>query len=151
MSVYESYISESVASRLSFLIRLLRRLDSSRLFIDWYVGFVLRLIFGFRAALAIKLMRRSNASFLFFSCDRYRLASIINIPSSVALLPAIRKSRLRTSDGKLGEFATSNLSCTAVATLFTFCPPGPEERINSSFISLSLMKILFVILIINLV
>ena len=151
MLISEFYISDSFASRLIFLIRLLRRFDSSRLLIDSYVGFVLRLIFGFCVALAINLMRRSTASFLFFSCDRYRLASIINIPSSVALLPAIRKSRIRTSDGKLGELATSNRNCTAVATLFTFCPPGPEDRINSSLISLSLMKILFVIWIINLV
>lgn len=45
--------------------------------------------------------------------------------------------RVRTSPDRDGEFPTSNLSCTAVETLFTFWPPGPEARTKWSFISLS--------------
>ena len=46
--------------------------------------------------------------------------------------PARRSRRTRTSGGRLGERRTSNLSSTAVATLLTFWPPGPEARMNCS-------------------
>src|SRR5512134_1699182 len=52
--------------------------------------------------------------------------------------------RVRTSPGSEVEFPTSNRSCTAVATLFTFWPPGPEARTNWSWISLSSMEMLVV-------
>ena len=38
------------------------------------------------------------------------------------------------SFGSDGERPTSNLSCTAVDTLLTFYPPGPEARTNTSSI-----------------
>src|SRR5271165_3586105 len=49
-------------------------------------------------------------------------------------------SRTATSFGRLGERRASKRSSTALATLLTFCPPGPEERTNVSTISLSSMR-----------
>ena len=40
-----------------------------------------------------------------------------------------------------GEFRTLKRSCTAVESLLTFCPPGPEERTKLSSISDSSMLI----------
>ncbi len=57
-------------------------------------------------------------------------------------LPARRMRRVRTSPGREGEFPTSNRSWTAVATLFTFCPPGPEARTKCNWISRSSIEIL---------
>ena len=36
----------------------------------------------------------------------------------------------RTSSGSDGEPRTSKRSCTAVESLLTFCPPGPDERMK---------------------
>src|SRR5208283_5263587 len=49
-------------------------------------------------------------------------------------------SRIATSLGRPGELRASNLSSTALATLLTFCPPGPDERTKLSTISLSSMR-----------
>ena len=51
----------------------------------------------------------------------------------------VREVASRT--GKDGEFLASNRSLAAVATLFTFCPPGPDARTNSNSSSLSSMSI----------
>src|SRR3984885_8710328 len=61
-------------------------------------------------------------------------------PSWVARVPASLMSRIATSFGRLGEPRASNRSSTALATLLTFCPPGPEERTKLSTISLSSMR-----------
>ena len=53
-------------------------------------------------------------------------------PSLVSRLPASRISRTATSLGSDGECRTSKRSCTAVDTLLTFCPPGPDERTKLS-------------------
>jgi len=45
----------------------------------------------------------------------------------------------------LGEAATSKRSSTAVETLLTFCPPGPEARTNFSVSSFSSMEMDLVI------
>src|SRR5690606_9094376 len=50
--------------------------------------------------------------------------------------PASRRSCCLISSGKRLA-STSKRSCTAVATLFTFCPPGPDARTNDSLSSLS--------------
>ena len=60
-------------------------------------------------------------------------------PSSVMLAAASRNSRSRTGSGREGDWRTLKRSCTAVATLLTFWPPGPEARTNSSSSSLSSM------------
>src|SRR5580698_3106556 len=53
-------------------------------------------------------------------------------PSCVARAPASLMSRIATSFGRLGEPRASNRSSTALATLLTFCPPGPEARTKLS-------------------
>src|SRR6185295_14140656 len=53
-------------------------------------------------------------------------------PGSARRRPASRINRARTAAGRLGERATSKRSLTAVETLLTFCPPGPEAPMNSS-------------------
>jgi hypothetical protein len=53
----------------------------------------------------------------------------------------MRISRSRTSSGSDREERTSNRSRTDVATLLTFCPPGPDDRTNRSSISSSAMTI----------
>jgi hypothetical protein len=50
---------------------------------------------------------------------------------------------VRTSSGN-DRLAVSKRSCTAVATLFTFCPPGPEARTNASSSSAGSMAIVSV-------
>ena len=65
---------------------------------------------------------------------------MMSMPSRVIRLPASRTSRSRTSGGK-DAWLTSNRNCTAVATLLTFWPPGPEARTKSSWISFASMTI----------
>lgn len=91
---------------------------------------------GFVAALRINSTRRTKASRRFCAWVRNRLASIIKTPSWVIRCPARRARRFRISTGS-EDPATSNRNCTAVDTLLTFCPPGPEERINSKRILFS--------------
>src|SRR5688572_21357614 len=52
-------------------------------------------------------------------------------PSVVARRPASAIRRTFTSSGN-GDAVRSTRSSTAVATLLTFCPPGPEPRTNRS-------------------
>src|SRR4051812_14092622 len=65
-------------------------------------------------------------------------------PSLVIRLPASRSRRARTSSRNDGEWRTSKRSCTAVLSLLTFCPPGPEARMNRSCSSCSSMLIVSV-------
>ena len=66
-------------------------------------------------------------AFLFLGAEP---PSIDDKPSWVIRFPAKWVRRSRMSSGKEGEWATSERTCTAVATLLTFCPPGPEARMN---------------------
>src|SRR5262245_13653146 len=43
-------------------------------------------------------------------------------------LPAITRSRALTSWVSAGVTSSSSTSSILLATLFTFCPPGPDER-----------------------
>jgi hypothetical protein len=52
------------------------------------------------------------------------------IPSLVSRAPASRAARAFTGAGSDGEPFRSKRSCTALDTLLTFCPPGPEARMN---------------------
>jgi len=99
--------------------------------------FVLRRILGAWDALRIRRSKRSRASRRLLSRVRKFLASMINTPSRVMRLPAKRRKRRNAPTLSVGELAASNLSCTAVETLLTFCPPGPEARMKLSLISLS--------------
>jgi len=95
-------------------------------------------------ACTIRHVRRSIASFLFFSWLRKRCALMTIDPSLL-----IRRSRWLAnfsliSRGKL-ERLISNLRCTAVDTLFTFCPPGPPARMAINSISDSGILRLFIV------
>ena len=53
-------------------------------------------------------------------------------PSSVQRRPASFFSRAFTEAAKLGQRSASKRNSTAVETLLTFCPPGPEARMKLS-------------------
>src|SRR5687768_18211959 len=57
--------------------------------------------------------------------------------SSVRRRPASVRSRCRTRSGNAGHALRSQRNCTALATLLTFWPPGPPERMKRSSIALS--------------
>jgi Hydantoinase/oxoprolinase N-terminal region len=90
-----------------------------------------------RAARRISATRRSSASWRLRSWVRKRRAVITMTPSWVRRRPARRAARSRTCGGKVAARARSRRNCTAVASLLTFCPPGPEARIKLSSIWLS--------------
>src|SRR5258707_5124149 len=52
------------------------------------------------------------------------------LPSSISFCPAMRRSRFLAFVGKLVFRGSRKRSCTALATLLTFWPPGPDERMN---------------------
>lgn len=106
-------------------------------FLDAFVGFVFRRAFGLSCAFFTSSRNLRMASSRFCSCVRYLCASITRIPPCVMRFPAIWISRVFASSRRKSDRRTSKRSCTAVATLLTFCPPGPEERIYSREISLS--------------
>src|SRR5262245_37641483 len=56
---------------------------------------------------------------------------MMTFPSAASRCPARSRSRIFTSSAN-ADAATSKRSSTAVATLFTFWPPGPDERTNRS-------------------
>ena len=126
-----------MTARRNFFFRLRCCLPASRRSREAAVGRVLIRCFGFSDALRINWKRRSRASCRLRSCVRYRSALITSVPSEVIRLPARRIKRCLVACGSEGERSTSNRNKTAVATLLTFCPPGPEARINSSRISFS--------------
>ncbi len=134
---------------LSWRIRLISprfRLVSSRRAMDAWVGRVLWRGLGGRLANWIRRTRRSRAAWRLRSWLRYWRASMIKTPSALRRLPARRESLCFTSSDKEGELCTLNLTCTAVETLLTFCPPGPGERTKLIFISSSGILISGVIL-----
>src|SRR6478609_132420 len=57
-------------------------------------------------------------------------------PLAVIRLPASALSRWNTA-GSRRSANTSSRNCTAVATLLTFCPPGPEAAMKLSSTSAS--------------
>src|SRR5581483_6355987 len=58
-------------------------------------------------------------------------------PSSVSRRPASARRRAFTGSVRAVLPARSKRSCTAEATLLTFCPPGPDPRTKDSDKSLS--------------
>src|SRR5215831_2157001 len=100
------------------------------------VGLVARRGTGRTAAARISAIRRSSASARLRSWVRWLCAVITSTPSRVRRRPASRSSRARTSSVSEGERRTSKRSCTAVESLLTFCPPGPEARMKLSTSSL---------------
>lgn len=112
-----------------------RRLLSRRRSREARVGRVGLRRFGDRAAARTSSTRRRSASARLCAWVRNRCAMITRTPSSVIRLPASKASRCRTSSGSEPERLTLKRSCTAVATLLTFWPPGPEARTKRSSIS----------------
>ena len=106
---------------------------------DPVVGLVLRRLFGRTEACASSWRRRSRAASRLADCVLCSRLSIRSTPSLIRL-PASVVSRCLTSAGS-EDRAISTRSSTAVDTLFTFWPPGPEARTNRSSISDSGMAI----------
>ncbi len=111
--------------------------DSSRRVWDPRVGRVARRRTGGTAASRIIANSRSVASSRLRGWDRKRCALITITPSCVIRLPAIRISLVFTPSGRDGDPRASNRNSTAVETLFTFCPPGPELSTKRSLSSAS--------------
>lgn len=129
--------------------RLLIRFRSNRRSVDAFVGRVfLRFLGGWRAW-RTKAASLSLADLRFLSCDRCSLDSMIKTFSFVIWLCASFFKRLFTLLGNEVACSISNRSWTAVATLLTFWPPGPEEVTNFSSTSLSGMAKVFVTRIIH--
>src|SRR5690606_12256094 len=81
---------------------------------------------------SMKAASRSRASCRLRSWVRKRCALITSTPSLVTRRSRRASKRSRTGSGSEGELAMSKRSSTAVATLLTFCPPGPAERTKRS-------------------
>jgi hypothetical protein len=128
-----------------FLTSLRCFFPSIRRSLDALVGLVLTRNFGTMVACLISCTSRARASDLLASWVRNRSAKMISTPNFVSLEPASFSSRARTGSDKFGEPRTSNRSSTAVETLFTFCPPGPDERTKLSCSSASSIEIVCVI------
>ena len=87
-----------------------------------------RRVFGTSSARAINSLSRARASARLASCVRCAREVMTNTPSCVARLPANVRRRCRTSAGSERDWPVSKRSWTAVETLLTFWPPGPEAR-----------------------
>jgi hypothetical protein len=104
---------------------------------DPRVGFVGRRFFGTTVARFTRSASRSRAISRLRAWDRSSDTWITTAPSFVQRRPASRLSRRFTGSGRLGDRSASKRSSTALDTLFTFCPPGPEARVKLSVISQS--------------
>lgn len=62
---------------------------------------------------------------------------ITSTPSAVKRRSRRASRRARSASGKAAEFTTSKRNSTALATLFMFCPPGPDARTKRSMSSAS--------------
>ena len=100
----------------------------SRRTLEPSVGRLGRRVFGTTCARAISSFSRARASARLASCVRCTRDVMINTPSCVARLPANARRRCRTSSRSKRVWPTSKRSWTAVETLLTFWPPGPEAR-----------------------
>jgi len=104
------------------------RFPAMRRSFDARVGRVATRFFGFSAAARNNSVSRPSASRRFASCVRKRPASITRMSWRLTRRPPSRRSRALTSSGSDGLAPMSKRSSTAVETLLTFCPPGPEAR-----------------------
>ena len=113
----------------------------SRRTLEACVGRLGRRVFGASSARAISSSSRARASARLASCVRCRRAVMINTPSCVTRPPAKARRRCRTAAGSERDWPTSKRSWTAVETLLTFWPPGPEARTKVTVSSESGMNI----------
>ena len=93
---------------------------------------------GGSAARWISPISTSSAACRLRSWVRNRCAVISTSPCWVTRRPASARRRVCISAGS-PDNAGSNRNCTAVATLLTFCPPGPDARTKLSTTDLSSM------------
>ena len=100
----------------------------SRRTLEASVGRLGRRVFGTTSARAISWFSRARASARLASWVRCTREVMISTPSCVARRPANARRRCRTSAGSERDWPTSKRSWTAVETLLTFWPPGPEAR-----------------------
>src|SRR5690348_3843739 len=105
------------------------------------VGRLGRRVFGTTSARAISSSSRARASARLASWVRCTREVMINTPSCVARLPANARRRCRTPAGSDVDLPASKRSWTAVETLLTFWPPGPEARTKVTVSSESGMNI----------
>jgi len=99
-------------------------------------GLVSVRVLGRTAACRMRATRRARAAARFCACVRCSRLSSTSTPAVVIRPPAIALRRDLTYGGS-DEAPTLKRNSTAVATLFTFCPPGPDARTNRSSISRS--------------
>src|SRR6266851_2990900 len=97
---------------------------------DPLVGRVFLRIFGSIIAARIMASRRSSAARRFCSWLRSLMDLNRMLPSSMSFWPASRRRRFLTVTGREVFCGSRKRSCAALATLLTFWPPGPEERMN---------------------
>ena len=102
---------------------------------DPNVGLLARLFFGTTSARATNSSNFPRAAARFASCVRCSLAVINNTPSCVIRFPANSRNLSFTAPGNTADLPTSNRNSTAVDTLLTFWPPGPDARTNASLSS----------------
>jgi len=114
---------------------------STRLRLDASVGRVAIRRLGVTEAFRINSLSRSRAISRFRAWLRVSSHWMTIAPSFVHFRPASFFSRVFSALGRLGERSASNLSSTAVETLLTFCPPGPEARTKLSVNSQSAISI----------
>src|SRR5436305_6580467 len=112
----------------------------SRRTLEASVGRLGRRVFGTTSARATNSSSRARASARLASCVRCARDVMIKTPSCVARLPANARRRCRTSAGSEREWPASKRSWTALETLLTFWPPGPEPRTKVSVSSESGMN-----------
>src|SRR3984957_2583682 len=94
------------------------------------VGRVFLRTFGSTSAARISASRRSSAARRFWSWLRSLMDLNRMLPSSMIFCPASRRRRFLAATGRLVFSGSRKRSCAALATLLTFWPPGPEERMN---------------------
>src|SRR3954447_4846579 len=104
----------------------------SRRTLEASVGRLGRRGFGTTSARAISSFSRARTSARLAPWVRCTREVMINTPSCVARLPANARRRCRTSAGSERDWPTSKRNWTAVETLLTFWPPGPEARTKVS-------------------
>ena len=114
--------------------------DRSRRNFEAAVARVGRRAFGSSRARLSSAENRPMASFLFRSCVRYRPAWRIRMPPAVTRLPPGLIKRAFVGRSRAVDARISKRSCTAVATLLTFCPPGPDACTRSRTTSARLVS-----------
>ncbi len=124
----------STGRRRSRFFAAARRFASSRFSFDAFVGRVSFRFFGTRKAAATSSTSRASAASRFRNWLRFSAATTRSRPSASSRAASFSAIRAFCSGVGAAEAAKSHASSTRLATLLTFCPPGPPARVarNSS-------------------